>query len=70
MSAKRPVTCPHKCKSPAPSTVFVRFHPLRSDAEIRVCPECKREAIFPTGQAFKEDWGLRAEHYTHERQTR
>ena len=63
MSAIRPVTCPYKCCKPTPTTLFVRFHPLRSDAEIRGCPECRREAIFPTGDGFKEDHGLRAEHY-------
>jgi len=63
MRAKRPVTCQHKCRSPLPSTVFVRFHPFRSDAEIRECPNCRRQSIFPTGTAFKKDWGLRAEHY-------
>lgn len=59
----RPVTCPYKCQKPTPSTLFVRFHPLRNDAEIRGCPECRREAVFPTGDGFKEDWGLSASDY-------
>lgn len=63
MSARRPVTCPYKCRRVHPTTVFLRFHPLRNDAEIRVCPECRRKAVFPIGLAFKKDWGLRAEHY-------
>ena len=52
----RPVPCPYKCRKPTPTTLFVRFHPFRSDAEIRECPECRRQAIFPTGERFKRDW--------------
>ena len=59
----RQVPCPFKCKKPTPATLFVRHHPLRNDAEIRECPECRRQSIWPTGEGFKEDWGLRAEHY-------
>jgi hypothetical protein len=51
--AVRPVPCPRRCRKPTPSTLFVRFHPLRDDAEIRRCPECGREAIFPTGERFR-----------------
>jgi hypothetical protein len=51
--AIRPVACPHRCRKPTPSTLFIRFHPLRSDAEIRECPECRKQTIFPTGEAFR-----------------
>jgi len=51
----RPCRCPYRCKKPTPSTYFVRFHPLRKDAEIRECPECRRQSIFPTGETFKKD---------------
>ena len=57
MAVSRPVPCPHKCRKPVPTTLFVRFHPLRRDAEIRECPECRRQAVFPTGEGFREDWG-------------
>jgi hypothetical protein len=57
MAARRPVPCPYRCRKPVPSTVFVRFHPLRLDAEVRACPECKRLAVFPSGRAFRADWG-------------
>lgn len=49
----RPCRCPHRCRRPTPSTLFVRLHPLRDDAEIRRCPECGRESIFPTGERFR-----------------
>jgi hypothetical protein len=58
MSAIRPVQCPYECRKPVPTTLFVRFHPFRSDAEIRECPECRRQAIFPVGESFKKDWAL------------
>lgn len=51
----RPCPCPYRCRKPAPSTHFVKFHPFRNDAEIRKCPECQRQAMFPTGERFKED---------------
>lgn len=57
MKVARPVPCPYRCRAPVPSTLFVRFHPFRYDAEIRECPHCRRRAIFPTGERFKEDWG-------------
>jgi hypothetical protein len=43
--------------------MFVRFHPLRSDAEIRQCPACGKQAVFPTGEKFRKDWDLSRSSY-------
>jgi hypothetical protein len=48
-----PCICTYGCTKPSAVTFFVRFHPFRSDVEIRECEHCHRQAFYPTGETFK-----------------
>lgn len=44
--ATRVTPCQHKCKTPTPATLFVRWHPFKKDWEVRRCEHCGRDSAY------------------------